>query len=294
MFVVPIAVLVAALLLPLGPAPVRASAATDAESLVVDLVNADRAVAGLAPLYRLPALDIVAGDRAAAMAAANVANHTVGGDIGDALDRQDVTWYGYGEAVGYTTAAWAGDAARDLMRMWMASPPHRTLLMSRDYDYIGVGLAYRSSNGRTFGSIILTDSVDGGGAPVVVHAREGVRSGSGTASAPLEPVSAAAGSDVTASDVTASGETASGETASIEPVQPEPASENLPDGRMRLRLRVTRQPSEGGRGSATTIPNWRGPARWWVDWRRPGRVKVPDTSAPSFAPSFTPWRGALP
>jgi len=280
MFVVPVAVLAAALLVPIVSAPVRASAATDAEALVVDLVNADRAVAGLAPLYRLPALDIVAGDRAAAMAAANVANHTVGGDIGDALDRQDVTWYGYGEAVGYTTAAWAEDAARDLMRMWMASPPHRTLLMSRDYDYIGVGLAYRSSNGRTFGSIILTDSVDGGGAPVVVHAREGVRSGSGTASALLEPVSEATGSDLTAS----------GETASVKPVQPEPASANLPDGRMRLRLRVTRQSSEGGRDPATITPAWRDPAPWWVDWLRPGRVKVPDTSAPSFAP----WRGALP
>ena len=32
--------------------------------------------------------------------------------------------------------------------------------MSSAFNYIGVGLAYRSTNGRTFGSVVLTESPD--------------------------------------------------------------------------------------------------------------------------------------
>lgn len=162
--VVSAAVLLAVILLPLTSVPTRASAATDAESMVIDQINADRIAAGLVPLRRLHGLAVVAGDRAAAMAANNVANHTIGGDIGNALDREDVTWYSYGEAVGYTTAGWAADAGSTLEDAWMASPAHRALLMSPTYNYVGVGLALRSSNGRTFGSVVLTESADENGA----------------------------------------------------------------------------------------------------------------------------------
>ena len=44
--------------------------------------------------------------------------------------------------------------------MWMASPSHRALLMSSRFNYIGLGLAYRSSNRRTFGSAVMTESLD--------------------------------------------------------------------------------------------------------------------------------------
>lgn len=158
------AVLLAVTLLPMTPVPARASAATDAESMVIDLINAKRVTAGLVPLRRATPLAIVAGDRAAAMASANVANHTVGGGLGPDLTRAGVTWYGYGEAVGWTTYSWATSAARELERMWMASPSHRALLMSNDYNYVGVGLAYRSSNGRTYGTVVLTESADENGA----------------------------------------------------------------------------------------------------------------------------------
>jgi hypothetical protein len=47
--------------------------------------------------------------------------------------------------------------------MWKASAPHRALMMSTGYNYIGVGVA-RASNGTTYASIVFTDSADHTGA----------------------------------------------------------------------------------------------------------------------------------
>jgi uncharacterized protein YkwD len=148
----------------LPPLAVQASAETDAESLAVDLVNAQRVSAGLVPLRRYYKLAAIAGTRAARMRDANTLSHTVGGSITTQFASAGVTWYSYGETIGYSYASWASGAARDLVRLWMASPAHRALLMSSKSNYIGVGLAYRSSNGRTYGSIVMTESPDRNGA----------------------------------------------------------------------------------------------------------------------------------
>jgi uncharacterized protein YkwD len=142
------------------PGAAHASAETDAESLIIDLVNHDRTARGLVPLRRINDLAAIAGARASKMAAANTLSHSVGGDIGDQLDSRDVDWYRYGEAIAYTTSAWADSAARTLFKMWMGSDAHRALLMSSKFNYIGVGLALRSSDDRTFGSVVLTESPD--------------------------------------------------------------------------------------------------------------------------------------
>jgi uncharacterized protein YkwD len=157
------AVLVAVLALSTMPAPVAASAATNAERLVVDLVNEKRVAAGLVPLRRYHALAIISGQRAARMRDANVLSHTVGGNLARQLSDRNVKWYSYGETIGYAYGGWSR-AARDLVRMWMNSPAHRDLLMSTKLNYIGVGLSYRSSNGRFYGAAVMTQSPDRSGA----------------------------------------------------------------------------------------------------------------------------------
>lgn len=159
-----IAVLVAVFAVSSLPAPVSASTASDAESLAVDLLNAERIARGLVPLRRYGDLADVAGRRAAKMRDTNTLSHTIAGDLGRQLTYEGVTWYRYGETIGYSYKAWAKEAARELVKLWMASAPHRDLLMSPRFNYIGVGLAYRSSNGRTFGSVVLSDSPDRSGA----------------------------------------------------------------------------------------------------------------------------------
>ena len=144
--------------------PVAASTATTTEALLRSWINRDRTAAGLTPLRADHDLAVIAGRRATRMRDANTASHSVGGNLSSQLAARDVQWFAYGENIGWTTATWAKSAAASIYAMWRASAPHRALLMSRTLNYIGVGLAYRSSNGRTFASLVATESRDHTGA----------------------------------------------------------------------------------------------------------------------------------
>jgi len=155
------AALIAALAVTAFAAPASAAtSASTAEAMIIGWVNTARADAGLQPLRGDVDLAYIAGIRASRMASANTMSHTVGGNLAKQLAYRDVQWYAYGETIGYSTATWTVDAARAIYRMWMNSSPHRTLLMSTRFNYIGLGLAYRSSNHRTFGSAVMTESKD--------------------------------------------------------------------------------------------------------------------------------------
>ena len=87
-------------------------------------------------------------------------SHTVGGNIASQLDWYNVAWYRYGEDIGWSTASFPTNSARAIYQAWMGSSPHRALLLSTNLNYIGVGLAYRSSNHRTYGSAVFAESPD--------------------------------------------------------------------------------------------------------------------------------------
>ena len=146
-----------------APASAATSAST-AEAYIIGWVNTARANAGLRPLRADRDLAYIAGVRASRMASNNTLSHTVGGNLVTQLSNNGVQWYRYGETIAYSGAAWTVDAARAIYRSWMGSSAHRALLMSSRFNYIGVGLAYRSSNGRTFGSAVMTESLDHTGA----------------------------------------------------------------------------------------------------------------------------------
>jgi hypothetical protein len=152
-----------ALLFALVPvATVGAATTTDFEHRVLDQINAARVSRGLVVLRTDGRLWDLAGDRAAAMASHNVLSHTVAGSLITSLIRRGIARYSEGETIGWTTGR--GSAAADaLVRMWRNSPMHWAILMSNRYNYLGVGLAYRSSNGRTFGSVVMTESPDHSG-----------------------------------------------------------------------------------------------------------------------------------
>jgi uncharacterized protein YkwD len=155
------ATLIAALAVTAFAAPVSAAtSASTAEAMIIGWVNTDRAAAGLAPFRGDADLAYIAGVRASRMASANVMSHTVGGNLANQLLSRTVQWYGYGETIGWSTSGWTVDAARAIYRAWKASAPHRALLMSSKFNYIGLGLAHRTSNNRTFGSAVMTESLD--------------------------------------------------------------------------------------------------------------------------------------
>jgi uncharacterized protein YkwD len=155
------AALIAAMAVTAFAAPASAAtSASTAEAMIIGWVNTDRAAAGLAPLRGDSDLAYIAGVRASRMASTNTMSHTVGGNLANQLLYRDVQWYRYGETIGWSSSAWTVDAAKAIYRMWMSSSEHRALLMSTRFNYIGVGLAYRSSNSRTFASAVMTESLD--------------------------------------------------------------------------------------------------------------------------------------
>jgi hypothetical protein len=94
------------------------------------------------------------------MAAAGQCNHSVAGDLGSQLDARDITAWSEGEDIGVTTYRWGSDAASSLFNAWRNSPEHWAILMSSRYNYVGIGFAYRSSSGATYGSVVATESPD--------------------------------------------------------------------------------------------------------------------------------------
>jgi uncharacterized protein YkwD len=139
---------------------VSATSASDAEAMAIGWINHDRMDRGLAPLRTDGDLASIAGIRASRMASANVMSHTVGGNLPAQLDAYNVAWYRYGETIGWSTASFPTNSARSIYQAWMGSSEHRALLLSDRFNYIGVGLAYRSSNSRTYASAVMTESPD--------------------------------------------------------------------------------------------------------------------------------------
>ena len=141
-----------------------ASTASNMEQQILSLMNTDRVAAGLVAYRRDKDLAYVAGKRAARMASLRTLSHSAAGpSLSSQLSNYGIQWYDWGEAIGATSYPWGSKAAANLYKMWKASAPHRALMMSTGYNYVGVGVA-RASNGTTYASIVFTDSKDHTGA----------------------------------------------------------------------------------------------------------------------------------
>lgn len=134
--------LIAALLaLLIGPfflsSPSPTSAAYDAPSQVIALVNAQRRQAGLAPLSINPNLTAAARSYANVLATSGCFSHSCGADMGSR-----VRWAGYSSwRIGENIAGGQG-TPEAAMTMWMGSWAHRTNILNAGYNEIGVGVAY--------------------------------------------------------------------------------------------------------------------------------------------------------
>jgi uncharacterized protein YkwD len=140
--------IVVALLLPLhvalaAPEQAPSSAPNSVVVRVLDLTNAERTKVGAAPLTLSAELTVAAQSYSEVLASGSCFEHTCG-PIPDFADRDAaagyVGWTAIGEnlAGGFKTpeAAVAG---------WMASPGHRSNILSASFTEIGVGVAGGSS-----------------------------------------------------------------------------------------------------------------------------------------------------
>jgi uncharacterized protein YkwD len=140
------------------PSPVQAGTAETMEGKLVSLVNAERTKRGLVPLRLHPGLVDLAGDRAAYMASKNLLAHIT--CLGCTLSSRGIQWYAAGEVIAWTSYPWGDQAAQSIYNAWRGSSGHWAMLMSSRYNYLGVGVAYRSANGRTYAAGELTESKD--------------------------------------------------------------------------------------------------------------------------------------
>jgi uncharacterized protein YkwD len=142
-----------------SPTPANAGI-TSTERSVIKWINADREARGLRALRPWTTLYDIAEMRAKRMAAANVMSHTISGNLGSQLTGYGVRYYSKGENIAYTSMYTGLDAAKQIYRMWKGSSIHWAQMMSSKFNYVGVGLSYRSSNNRTYASLVFTESPD--------------------------------------------------------------------------------------------------------------------------------------
>ena len=140
-----LAVLAGVLALPLPGSRARASAGghSSTERQVVGLINAMRAQHGLGPLWANRRLSRAADDHSRDMLRKNFLAHASsdGTSFNTRLHRY-VRAAEMGENIGYVTGR-SGAAVR-IVRMWMGSAGHRSMILKPSFGRIGVG----ARNGR--------------------------------------------------------------------------------------------------------------------------------------------------
>jgi uncharacterized protein YkwD len=147
-----------------SPVPAAATVATgtasDTTARILASMNAGRTARGLVVYRAWGTLATLAAERAATMAAVGVLSHDVaGGDLGGTLTARGISWMGYGEIIAKSPYPFGPDAAANVYAMWKASPPHRAIMFSGTYNYVGIGAA-QSADGTTWVAAIMTESRD--------------------------------------------------------------------------------------------------------------------------------------
>jgi uncharacterized protein YkwD len=140
------------------PATVQASTATTMQTEILGWVNSARASHGLRPLRLLSSLVTLAEGRAATMASTGVLAHP--SCLSCMFNSHGIQWYSCGEDIAMTTYPWGDQAAQSIFNLWKSSSGHWAILMSATFNYIGIGVAYRSSNHGTYAAADLTESLD--------------------------------------------------------------------------------------------------------------------------------------
>ena len=145
-----------------APAPAAATTTTTSvANALLQLTNRDRAARGLRPLRADTRLAWIAHDRATRLTTASTFSHSAaGGSLTVALRTAGVQWYAWAENLVYAPGGLRSSTAAALYSSWKHSPSHWAALMSRKSNYVGFGVAVRSSSGRVFASAVLTESRD--------------------------------------------------------------------------------------------------------------------------------------
>jgi uncharacterized protein YkwD len=117
-----------------------------AEKDVLAMINAYRDRNGLKPLRMDYHVRKVARARSRDMRDRNYFSHVSpsGGSAGSLMHNRGIQHWGWGENIGRISFLGWNATNQGMVEGWKGSPGHNQMLLSRDYNYIGVGLARNS------------------------------------------------------------------------------------------------------------------------------------------------------
>lgn len=113
-------------------------------SRILDLVNAERAKAGLSALRLDTGITAAANVRAKEIKQSFSHTRPNGSSFSTALQEQGVTYRGSGENI-----AWGQKSPEQVMNAWMNSSGHRANILNPNFQNIGIGY-YQDANGRNY------------------------------------------------------------------------------------------------------------------------------------------------
>jgi uncharacterized protein YkwD len=148
-----------------GMNPSTANAATtlsptpdSVETTFLNWINTVRVGKGLVPLRLHPGLVKLAGDWAAHSASTGVL--ALPSCTSCMLTDYGVQKYNYGSMESWSTYNWGADAINSIESGWKQHSTEWAKLMSSTFNYVGIGVAYRASNGSMWVTVFETESRD--------------------------------------------------------------------------------------------------------------------------------------
>jgi uncharacterized protein YkwD len=143
---------------------------TALESAMVSALNADRTARGLVAVRVDARLMAIARARSEDMIAKNYFSHTQpdGRNAFDMLREQSIAWYGAGEIIAWNNYPLESTVSA-ANRGWMNSPGHKAIIISTNYNYVGVGLAVDAASGKKMWTAVYLKGPDRTAARTTVY-----------------------------------------------------------------------------------------------------------------------------
>ena len=145
--------------------PSEAAVAT-AEASAVSKINDQRTSRGLVALRLDRRLADLARVRAVYMAEHDLLSHTHadGKAVWDLMTDEGIDWYGAGEIIELNTTSSLTGSATTAVKGWLGSAPHKAIMLSKDYNYFGMGMAVSPATGRRYWAGVFLKGPDRTGA----------------------------------------------------------------------------------------------------------------------------------
>jgi len=130
---------------------------SQAELAMVDALNVDRTTRGLVPVRVDSRLMAIARARSVDMATKDYFAHVQpdGRNVFDILSAQKITWYNAGEIIAWNNYPTLETSIAAANTGWLNSPPHKSIVVSTTYNYVGVGLALGSNGKKIWTAVYL-------------------------------------------------------------------------------------------------------------------------------------------